>query len=88
MRRLSSAGGWPAIWYTVRKARQSGGVMNEDRLSEILVVDRADFRSDVETGMDRAREICALGDARLLLGRRQCRIARHPIPPGAGDNRL
>lgn len=27
MRRLTSAGGWPAIWYTLRSARRSGGVI-------------------------------------------------------------
>jgi molybdopterin-dependent oxidoreductase alpha subunit len=27
MRKLKSGGGWPAIWYTVKKARQSGGIL-------------------------------------------------------------
>jgi hypothetical protein len=26
MKRVSSGGGWPAIWYTLRKARQAGGI--------------------------------------------------------------
>jgi molybdopterin-dependent oxidoreductase alpha subunit len=27
MKKLSAAGGWPAIWYTLKKARQSGGIL-------------------------------------------------------------
>ncbi len=27
MKKVSSGGGWPAIWYTLRKARQAGGLM-------------------------------------------------------------
>jgi anaerobic selenocysteine-containing dehydrogenase len=26
MKRVTSGGGWPAIWYTLRKARQAGGL--------------------------------------------------------------
>ncbi|MCB9846247.1 MAG: FdhF/YdeP family oxidoreductase [Phycisphaeraceae bacterium] len=31
MRRPSAAGGWPAIWYTLRKSRQAGGILRTYR---------------------------------------------------------